>query len=262
MSLDAPLILVRALHFWAVATLFGGGGFLLALRRLPAGGVALLRIAAVSAAVTGVGWFALVFTAVAGSSGALVEPEAWSAFAEAPFGPPWLARLALCALAPAMVAVRRPAPFVWLGIALVIDQAWLGHAAGGPPLGLAFYWLHVGSAFAWVGALVMLCTVILAERRVPRDGMAIFAWLGVPVVITLVGGGLVEAALRGVTPGDLVTTPYGRIISAKTLVLAAMLGLALWHRAGGATRLTLRLETALGLFVLALAAALGITPPG
>lgn len=262
MSSDAPLILVRALHFWAAATLFGGAGFLLVLRRLPAGTLALLRVAAGAAALTGVGWFVLVFTAVAGSGGALVEPDAWAAFAAAPFGSPWLARLALCAVAAALVAARRPALFCWLGAALVIDQAWLGHAANGPPLGVAFYWLHVGSGFAWVGALVMLCAVAHAERRTPRDGLAIFAWLGVPIVITLVGGGLVEAALRGVTPADLVATPYGRIIAAKILVLAAMLGLAQRHRARGATRLTLRLETALGLLVLALAAALGITPPG
>ncbi len=262
MNPDAPLILVRALHVCAVATLFGGAGFLLVLRRRPLGAVAVLRTAAVAAASTGFCWFALVFAAVAGGTGALVEPEAWSAFATAPFGPPWLARLALCAVAPALVAARRPALFCWLGAALLIDQAWLGHAANGPALGLAVYWLHVGSGFAWVGALVMLVAGVRSERRVPRDGLAIFAWLGVPIVITLVVAGLVEAALRGVTPQDLVTTSYGRIIAAKILLLTAMLGLALRHSARGATRLTLRLETALGLVVLALAAALGVTPPG
>ena len=229
---------------------------------MPAGAVALLRAAAVIVALAGAGWFALVFAAVAGGTGALVDPEAWSAFAAAPFGPPWLARLALCTVALGMVAVRRPAPFCGLGAALVVDQAWLGHATDGPPLGLVGYWLHVGSGLAWVGALAMLCVVVAAERRMPRDGLAIFAWLGVPLVVTLVGGGLVEAALRGVGPEDLVATLYGRIIAAKVLALAAMLGLALRHRARGATRLSLRLETALGLVVLGLAAALGVTPPG
>ena len=199
MSPDAPLIFVRALHFWAVATLFGGAGFLLVLRRRPPPAIAVLRTAVVVAAVTGVCWFALVFAAMAGGAGALGDPDAWAAFATAPFGPPWLARLALCAVALASIAAHRPAPFVWLGAALVIDQAWLGHTADGPALGFVVYWLHVVSGFAWVGALVMLCVVMAAERRIPRDAMAIFAWLGVPVVITLIGGGLCAASPPGIS---------------------------------------------------------------
>ena len=262
MSPDAALILVRALHFWAVATLFGGSGFLLALQRRPKAAELVLRIAAGAAAATGAAWFALVFTSVAGGAAALVDGDAWAGFAAAPFGAPWLVRLALCALAIAAVAARKPAHFAWLGAALVIDQAWLGHAADGPPLGLVFYWLHVGAGFAWVGALVMICVVAFAERRVPRDGLAIFSRFGLPLVVALVAGGLVEAALRGLTPEGLVATPYGRIIVAKILALAAMLALAIVHRQRGGTRLTLRVETALGLAVLALAAALGVTPPG
>ena len=261
MSPDAALILVRALHFWAVATLFGGSGFLLALQRRPKAAELVLRIAAGAAAATGAAWFALVFTSVAGGAAALVDGDAWG-FAAAPFGAPWLVRLALCALAVATIAARKPAHFAWFGAALVIDQAWLGHAADGPPLGLVFYWLHVGAGFAWVGALVMICVVAFAERRVPRDGLAIFSRFGLPLVVALVAGGLVEAALRGLTPEGLVATPYGRIIVAKILALAAMLALAIVHRQRGGTRLTLRVETALGFAILALAAALGVTPPG
>ena len=266
MSQGAPLILVRALHFWAVATLFGGAGFLLVLGRRPPKAAYLLRVAAVIAAATGAGWFALVFAAVAGSTSALGDPDAWADFAGAPFGPPWLVRLALCGAALAAVLARRPVPFVLIGAALVVNQAWLGHAASGPSLGLVFYWLHVGAGFAWVGALVMLCVTTLAERGVPRDGVAIFAWLGVPVVVSLVGGGLAEAALRGVTPADVAATTYGRIVAAKIGLLAAMLALALYHRvrarrATAAMPLTLPIETALGLIVLALAATLGVTPP-
>ena len=262
MSPDAPLILVRALHFWAVATLFGGAGFLLALRRRPPRADVALRVAAVVAAASGAAWFAMVFTGMAGGAAALGDGDAWAAFAAAPFGAPWLARLALCVIAPALIAARNPAPFAWLGAALVIDQAWLGHTADGPALGLVVYWLHVGAGFAWVGALVMLCVVALAERRVPRDGMAIFARLGLPMVVALVAGGLVEANLRGMTPNSLVATSYGRIIVAKIVILAAMLILAAIHRRRGGTRLTLQVETALGLAVLVLAAALGVTPPG
>lgn len=267
--MQTALIAARTVQFWAVALLFGGAGFMLALSRRTRLAVPALRSAALAAAVSGLAWFVIVFVDVTGGVDGLADPEAWSAFFGAPFGLPWLVRLCLCGVALGATALRAPAAFLAVGLLLVLDQAWLGHAANGHGLGAAVrivgYWPHVLAGFAWVGALTMVCVLAIDDRAMPSDGLALFSKFGVAVVAVLVASGSANALLRGVTPADLATTDYGRLLSAKLLLFAGMATLAVHNRrlegGRGASRATVGLEAVLGLVVLCVAAALGVTQP-
>lgn len=270
--MDPALVVARALHFWAVATLFGGAGLALALRRRQHVVILTLRVAAAIAAASGVAWFATVFLDVTGAVTGFVDRDMWNAFLGAPFGLPWLARLVLCLVAAGLAVRCERLPFLVLGACLVIDQAWLGHAATGVGyetlVQLLFYWMHVLAGFTWVGALVMLCVVAVEEKRVPRDGLALFSGLGPLVVAAIVASGVVNASLRGVGFADLWTTSYGKVLSLKLILFAAMVVLAVHnrrrpYRPDGADSLgrTIVTETLFGFGVLAVAALLGVTAP-
>lgn len=269
--MQAALIVARTLHFWATAFLFGGAGFLLALGRRNAVAVPGLRVAAPVAAISGLAWFALVFVDLTGGIDGLGDPEAWSAFFDAPFGMPWLVRVCLCGAAFGLTLVRAPSVFLATGTLLLLDQAWLGHAAAAhgtdAAAQIALYWVHVLAGSAWVGALTMVCILAAAEGRVPRDGLALFSKYGVVLVAVLLASGIANAWVRGMTPGDLATTDYGRILVAKLALFAGMIALATTNRrrsrqaASASLVATVGRETFLGLTVLALAAILGVTEP-
>lgn len=277
------LIAVRALHFWSVAILFGGGGFLFLLgsEKAPSG-VRVLRLAASTAALTGLAWFLLTFVNVTGEAGELLQLPQWVAFMNSPFGPPWAAQLALGMGALALCALSRPALFAAVGAALAVDQAWLGHAAvatGGLGVtAVASYATHVLAGFGWIGALTMLFVALRgihapADRRTPqttevaRDGLALFSTIGLFMVAAIFASGCVNAALHMSHVAELTSTPYGRIVLVKIVLFAAMLALAAFNRRGGRRGampglvVSIGLETALGLLVLCAAALLGITAP-
>lgn len=103
-----------------------------------------------------------------------------------------------------------------------------------------------------------------------------FFWLGLAAVLVLSTTGILQGLrLVGDFP-ELVGTPYGRLVVAKSGLFAVLLLLAaanrfvftpaLLHRASGRARAALRLsvavETGLGLVAVYLAARLGATPPG
>lgn len=275
-ALQEPgLILARTLHFWALAVMLGGAGFVALLRReLGPWPRRVLRGAAVLAALSGIAWFTGVFVDVTGDRAALLDPDQWSAFMTSAFGPPWAIQLGLSGVALGLVAATRPAPVLAVGVLLALDQAWLGHAAtatgGAAVLAIASYWLHVLAGLAWVGALVMLCVVGVAERRVPRDGLGLFSDLGIVLVATVLASGIVNASLRLRTLADLAATTYGHVLGVKVALFAGMIALAVVNRregrladGRGSLALTVALETGCGLAVLGVAAVLGITsPPG
>lgn len=217
---------------------------------------------------------------------------------ETGFGRAWLLRLVL--LAVLILAVWRAgkseaatAPVAVLAGLLLVTQAWLGHAAAGSGfsrIGLPLaYGLHLLGAAAWIGGLVPLAALLLHWRRITLQGAAPqeaarraapvlwrFSRMGIGAV-TLTGlGGAANAALHLSTPSELISTAYGQIILAKGLLFALLLLLATRNRslsarlvraqdpAGDLGRVCVNIfaELGLALGVLALAAVLGVTPPG
>ena len=163
-----------------------------------------------------------------------------------------LAALAVGALLTA--GVRRPwgdrLLRAWAAAALLLLPA-LGHAAAVED-GLVIAWVravvHAGAAGAWLGTLSLLAPawwngVDQILRSMPRYGR--LALIAAP--LTLASG--VATALPQVGSwAGLFGTGYGRLVLAKALLAAGLLGLGALHhrrlvRAGGApTRGTLLLE--------------------
>ena len=93
----------------------------------------MLRFAAPLAVLSGVGWLWAIFANIVGGFEATLDPENLSLFfLQTPFGVTAAARLLLLA---ALLVVARTKPrfaaVMVLAALLIVDQAWLGHAAEG-----------------------------------------------------------------------------------------------------------------------------------
>lgn len=170
-----------------------------------------------------------------------------------------------------------------------VGPAMTGHAASAAslmPLAVLADWLHVIGASAWVGGVVGLALAAApaamaqpAGERAPAMAWLIGAFhaVAVPATVLVAASGLVSGWLRVGSWQELVTSNYGDLLLFKVYLVAltALMGAYHWMRvrprlmaavaedARATRRLqwTLALETAAGLLVIALTAALVTTPP-
>lgn len=310
MTIFQFLVIARWVQFVSVSALFGsalfwlyaGGGAAPGPARLPrafAATLRLLRLAALAAALSGLAWLAGIVVNMTSSSPApewasLRDFEVWRLFFfETNFGAVSGLRLVLLAAALGVVTLRRPqrgflVALAAIGAALLVSQAWLGHAAqgdGGLRGGamIVAYSAHVLAAGAWVGGLAPLLFALAEERgEDPGSGslkiLDRFSTMGFLAVVLIVLAGLANLCFRvGASFGRLLDTPYGETLFAKLALVALMLALAAFNRFVGAARLrrassqspseaarlrtSVGVELALGIAVLGAAAALGVTPP-
>ncbi|MEU6579995.1 CopD family protein [Nocardia sp. NPDC046763] len=97
------------------------------------------------------------------------------------------------------------------------------------PFGSVVAALHALAAGAWFGLLLALALTVRTRGEwavlLPRYS----AW-ALPLVVTVMVTGVINGLVRigGVSP--LVTSGYGRILLAKTVLLAMLLGLGWWWR--------------------------------
>jgi copper resistance protein D len=216
------------------------------------------------------------------------------------FGRVWLVRLwllfvlgVLLAVAPKRAGERDWARFGVAGGglagALLATLAWSGHAIGGHGVDRYIHAaadsVHLLAAGAWLGALPPLITVLSHSAALPGTRGATlaalaarrFSSLGVLSVTAIVLSGMINARyLVGSVPG-LFSSTYGRELLAKLALFGAMLVLAAINRwrltpqlsatTGGSAAALRRLrrnailETVLGVGVVAVVGALGITVP-
>jgi putative copper resistance protein D len=162
---------------------------------------------------------------------------------------------------------------------LLIDQAWLGHAAQGAGLrGVTMifaYGVHVVAAAAWLGSLPPLLLALSESRGFAPEMTPLllsrYSRLALAAVLLLVAGGLANVGFRaGCAIGRLFAGEYGHLLALKAGLFASMLCLAAFNRLiampglpgrAAALRRSVALELALGVLVLAVTAALGVTPP-
>ena len=308
-SIFHVIVVARWIHFTAVFILFGSAFFWFYMedrRRLTAcGGLPrtlratnlLLSVAAPVAAISGVLWLAGLFANMANGFGSLFDPDALRAFIwQTQFGPVAVLRLALLAAAVLIVVLpwRNRAfqsALLHVGALLLINQAWLGHAAEGGAglygaLMILVYSVHVLAAGAWVGGLPPLLFALVEQRHFSaleaRDGtldiLSRYSIMAMIAVSLIVVTGLANAGFRvGVSFDKLFDADYGYVLATKAGVVFLMLVLAFFNRfivlprlralpeTGVAQIVRLRAsvacELALGLVVLAVAAVLGVTPP-
>ena len=175
MTILQILVAARWVHFAALFALFGCPlSFLLTRGTEPAEAARLFRatdrllqIAAVTAAVSGLAWIAALIANVAGGFTEAATPDTLQAFFfETQFGPVVIARLIPLAEARSPSRCRQRIRFgAWLVISagLIIDQAWLGHAANGGAslfgaVMIIIYATHVLAGATWVGGYCRSCS--------------------------------------------------------------------------------------------------------
>ena len=250
-----------------------------------------MRLAAVMAAATGVGWMVASIANMTGSFIDMVDPATIHAFLfETPFGSIAIARLILlfCLVLVASAPMARTVRFTFIAVVsalLMISQAWLGHAAeGGDTIAgaimIAVYAVHLLSAAAWAGGLPALALALAERRRQGRGGydiLARYSMVAMIAVALVILSGIANIAFH--VDGAIARLPdtaYGAVLFTKLMLVAAMLVLAAINRlvimprlssAGplegpiGRMRMSLSVELVLATFVLGAAAVLGITPP-
>jgi len=161
--------------------------------------------------------------------------------------------LALLALSPKTV-LRGPA--VLGGIIAATSFAWIGHVHAltpnfAPSLLLC---LHLLCGAFWLGALPPLWVIVIGGNE-PQIAAAAarFGKLALRVVALLLAAG-VSLLLMLLSPAQLLTGDYGRLMSIKLLAVIAILGLAAWNKLHLTPRLLRREKRAAVLFRRSLAA--------
>jgi copper transport protein len=167
---------------------------------------------------------------------------------------------ALAAVARLVVAAEA------LALALLLAPPLSGHAlASDRPLWLAFPAdvVHTAAAAVWIGGVAWLA--LLAARRRPdlRAAAAAFSRVAVAAVVVLGLSGVARAGAELRSLHEVWDTSYGRLLVAKTVLFAALLGVG-WISSRGAERLRLTLPAESVLLAALLAAVAGlstVTPP-
>ncbi|WP_198289967.1 copper resistance protein CopC [Nocardioides sp. Iso805N] len=146
------------------------------------------------------------------------------------YGHATVARLVLVALALVLLRLRPPSRLIAsvLAVAFGLSFAFAGHAAAGSGRTLAAIndTVHVVSASAWLGGLVLVLVAIDSVAVVQR-----FSRLAVGAVLLLVATGLWQAARQVGSWAALRHTTYGHELLVKLLVIALVLGIAAGSRA-------------------------------
>ncbi|KRE60531.1 hypothetical protein ASG92_21500 [Arthrobacter sp. Soil736] len=144
-----------------------------------------------------------------------------------------LVEIAGFAFAAAAAALDRRR-WLWLPLAAVIGaEALRAHPQlAAPALGIPLTALHLAAATLWTGMLLHVIRTLVHWRHrkdLSREALGTYsrtaAWLFTAVVLTGLGSALIL-----VPPDSLMTTDYGRLLLAKTGLVAAAAGFALLAR--------------------------------
>jgi copper resistance protein D len=286
------LALCRFAHFLTAMLAFGMSAYLWAYAperlRLALSPVVhrLALIASSVALVTAIAWLALESASMADDWSAAVDPDQIGAvITDTAFGHAWALHLVLAAALVAVVAVGsrdRWAATSLASAALLASLGLVGHAAmqtgAEGVLHRANHAVHLMAAGAWIGGLVPFVMCVRAYERddLRKDAvraMAGFSFWGQFVVAAIVLTGVVNIALTSHHPPLPPTTPYRALLTAKLIIVAIMILLALFNRFVLAPRLnasanvltTLRatsaVEVALGCVVIALVSVFALLDP-
>lgn len=224
--MDQALILCRFLHFGAAMLLWGGAAYGGVRRRYRAGWGVI--------ALTGLLWFVLEAGIAGGSWADAVDPGTWAALAtQTDFGAAWLIHLGMIALLGVAIwrgrAVGVAAALALASLALTghaaMDNGWLGR------LHEATAALHLVCAGYWMGALPAILTDL---GQMPGPGaigrLIRFSKRGHLAVAGVIVTGIANTALVLHRLPTSMASPYQRLLAAKIVLVAAMVGMALTNR--------------------------------
>lgn len=232
---------------------------------------------------------------IGGSVASWISGALWYALVplDAPFGGIWLVRMvlttALVAFTFSTRATGRRLEAIVAGAAVLLASIALTGNSGSNdgPLALQHRLsdaVHLVASGVWIGALVVFSRLVTLSVREDRpdemhkvhDALARFAGVGTAAVAILTLSGMTNPGFFRAS----LDAAYGQLLLAKLGVFGAMLALAGANRffltprllgtlsgrgklktAIAALRVSILIETALGLIVLAMVAWLGVLPP-
>ncbi|MBI2203968.1 MAG: CopD family protein [Candidatus Rokubacteria bacterium] len=263
--------------------------------------VRLARALALAAIVSGLGVFAVQAVTLEDRLDALTDPDALArVLLDTRGGVVTLFRTSLIAVLAAFLALRLDTraradwlaarwEAVLLGVVATALGAAAGHAAAVEPdtaVAVLVDAVHLIAAGVWLGGLVPVALLLRATSHESGEDSRAFAVLAVrrfsrlafTAVVVLVVTGLVNAVTHIGGGAALVGTDYGRLMLLKLLVIVPVLALGAVNRrrmlpalsgpAAAIGRPAMRrlaafvaVETALGLIVVAIVAAMASTPP-
>jgi copper transport protein len=180
--------------------------------------------------------------------GDVFDPSVTGDVLDTRFGRVWLLRLVLLALAfplLRMLVNRRPVieyplPRWWgpaaaaVGVGLLFTPGLSGHASSGRlvPLGFPADAIHLGAVSLWLGGLVVLVAVVLRPKNIDelRAVVPRFSRLALTAVCVIVATGVFQALRQLGSISDLRDTDYGKLLTAKLLVVGALIITAAFSR--------------------------------
>ncbi len=273
---EIALAAARGIHMAATLSVAGALVFRLVVAPYPLARV--LRPSLVVALLAGLAWLVLQAADLAEASDLAATAAALPVAAlHTRFGHTLLLRLALLPVAAIVAGSGRGRVRLAIGAALgllaVAVEAALGHvAASGSPLLVASLVLHLTAASVWLGGLWPLWIALEGDR--PSVVARRFSLLAITAVAFIAASAIQQGeALFGGLPG-LVGTDYGRTALVKLSILVLLLAIAWINRfvltpavdtqplALRELRITVVVETVLGLCVVMAAARLASLPPG
>lgn len=153
-----------------------------------------------------------------------------------------LARLAVvvCFAAAAFLwrrAASSAALLVLLGLAGIAASGHAGSAGARVPA-ILVDWLHLVSVALWLGGIGLFAVIWAVplrrapaelRRAVARDVLAPFGRVALPAFALVVATGILSLVTQLGSLSDLWRTPYGRLLSAKVVLVAVLAATSCWH---------------------------------
>ncbi len=237
------------------------------LRPLALGSAAAVALTALLDTALRAAWLQAPAQGFVGTLGTLVRTSAE--------GPSLLLRVGAAALA--VDATRTPNLWVaaLAGAAVLLGFTVTSHAWATGPLAAAADWLHLAAASIWVGGLPCLAVLLArsrSEEHTAVSARAFSRWAGYGLAGVVVTG-TYATALHVPGWSALLSTDYGRWLTAKLVLVAVLVLLGAANRYGLLPRLTstrgavrrfawsVKAETGVAALVLLAAGGLAITPP-
>jgi copper transport protein len=166
------------------------------------------------------------------------------------------------------------------GLALLATWAFAGHSRSmrWPEIGVLTDVAHHAAAAAWIGGLAIVGWIVIPKMATDVLVPAVrrFSRVAAISVAILVATGLVQTVRLVGNPAGLLDADHGRYLAVKVLVLAAMLAIANVNRQRvnrrlddttalgthvGTLRRAVLAEFAIGLVIIAITAAMVVSPP-
>jgi putative copper export protein len=132
-----------------------------------------------------------------------------------------------------MALARHRRIALWLGVACIVVSGAIGHpAAIHPYLAIPSKIVHLVAASIWIGGLVWLVWVERYDASASGLEALRVSSLALIAVIAIFLSGLLQTVLFLNTPGDLFHQNYGRLVLAKMIGLAILIGFGAYNRYG------------------------------